>query len=57
MKKREEKVIKTVKIQKGAQFYINIPNKIVERMQLEKGETALIEVIDEDTMKIKIVED
>ena len=38
-------------------LYINIPKKIAEKMDLKKGEIALIEFIDEDTMKIKIVED
>lgn len=37
-------------------FYFNIPVKIAEKMKIEKGETILIEVIDEDTMQIKFIE-
>ena len=38
-------------------LYINIPKKIAEKMDLKKGEIALIEVIDKDTMQIKIIEE
>lgn len=38
-------------------LYLNLPTKIVEKMNIEKGETVLIEVIDEDTMQIKFIED
>lgn len=38
-------------------LYINIPKKISDKMELKKGETALIEYIDKDTLKITIVEE
>ena len=47
----------TATIQKSKSYYFNIPKKIAEKMDLKKGKIALIEFIDEDTMKIKIVED
>lgn len=37
-------------------LYLNLPVKIVEKMNIEKGEIALIEIIDEDTMLIKFIE-
>ena len=43
---------KTVTVQGSKRnLYLNIPTKIVEKMNIEKGETVLIEVIDEDTMQ------
>lgn len=48
---------KTTTIQKSSQFYINIPKKIAEKMNIEKGKIALIEIIDENIMKIQIVEE
>lgn len=38
-------------------LYLNLPARIVEMMNIKKGETALIEVIDKDTMQIKLIED
>lgn len=38
-------------------LYINIPKKIAEKMDLKKGEIALIEFVDKDTMQIKIIEE
>lgn len=37
-------------------LYLNLPVKIVEKINIKKGETVLIEVIDEDTMQIKFIE-
>lgn len=48
---------KTTTIQKSSQFYINIPKRIAEKMDIEKGQTALIEIIDKNTIKIQIVEE
>ena len=49
---------KTVTVQGSKKnLYLNIPTKIVKKMNIEKGETVLIEVIDEDTMQIKFIED
>lgn len=50
---------KTVIVQKGGHnnLYLNIPAKIVKKMNIEKGETVLIEVIDKDTMQIKLIEE
>lgn len=49
---------KTVTVQGTKRnLYFNIPKKIVEKMDIEKSETVLIEVIDEDTMQIKFIED
>ena len=47
----------TTTIQKSKSLYLNIPKKIAEKMNIQKGETVLFEVIDEDTLQIKIVED
>lgn len=47
----------TATIQKSKSYYFNIPKKIAEKMNIQKGETVLFEVIDEDTLQIKIVED
>ena len=48
---------KTVTVQETKRnTYINIPKKIVEEMEIEKGETALIEMIDKDTLLIKLVD-
>ena len=38
-------------------LYLNLSAKIGEKMNIKKGETVLIEVIDEDTMQIKFIED
>ena len=38
-------------------LYLNIPKKVIEQINIEKGETAIIEVIDKDTMLIKIIEE
>ena len=49
---------KTVTIQGTKRnLYLNLPVKIVEKMNIEKGETVLIEVINEDTMQIKFIEE
>ena len=37
-------------------LYLNLPSKIVEKMNIKKGETILIEVIDKNTMQIKFIE-
>lgn len=52
-----KKIIATSKIQKSASFYINIPKKIAEAINLEVKETALFEVLDQNTIKITIIED
>ena len=38
-------------------LYLNIPKKVIEQMDIEKGETAIIDVIDKDTMLVKIIEE
>lgn len=38
-------------------LYINIPKSVVKQMDIEKGETAIIDVIDKDTMLVKIIEE
>lgn len=38
-------------------LYLNIPQRIIQQMEIQKGETAIIEVIDKDTMQIKIIEE
>ena len=38
-------------------LYLNIPKKVIKQMDIEKGETAIIEVIDKDTMQIKFIEE
>lgn len=48
---------KTVNVCKGNMFYINIPNDIAKKINLQQGEIALIKVIDNDTLEIKIIED
>ena len=48
----------TVKIQASKKgLYLNIPQRLIDAMAIEKGEIALIEVIDNDTMTIKIIEE
>ena len=37
-------------------LYIKIPKRIIKEMNIEKGETAMISVIDKDTMEIKIID-
>ena len=34
-------------------LYLYIPARIVRKMNIEKGETIMIEVIDDNTMQIK----
>ena len=49
---------KTVIIQASKNgLYINIPKSVVKQMDIEKGETAIIDVIDKDTMLVKIIEE
>ena len=49
---------KTVIIQTSKKgLYLNIPKKVIEQMDIEKGETAIVEVIDKDTMQIKFIEE
>lgn len=49
---------KTVIVQASKKgLYLNIPQKIIQAMDIEKGEIALIEVMDKDTMQIKIIEE
>lgn len=38
-------------------LYINIPKSVVKQMDIEKGETAIIDVIDKNTMLVKIIEE
>lgn len=47
---------KIVKVQKGKLLYMNFPTDIVKKMEIEKGENVLIEVIDKDTMQIKFID-
>lgn len=49
---------KTVIIQASKKgLYLNIPKKVIEQMEIEKGKTAIVEVIDKDTMQIKFIEE
>lgn len=49
---------KTIIVQASKKgLYLNIPKKIIEQMDIEKGETALLEVVDKDTMIIKFIEE
>jgi len=48
---------KTVKIGKSKLFFMNIPTEIAKRLNLQKGETALVKVVDDDTFEVKIIED
>lgn len=51
-------MIKTCKIQGTSRnLYINIPKRIQKKMEIEKGEIAIIKVLDKDTMQIKFIED
>ena len=36
-------------------LYLNLPTKIVEKMQIKKGNTLLFELIDEKTIQIKLI--
>lgn len=49
---------KTVIVQASKKgLYLNIPKRIIEEMKIEKGETAIFEVLDQDTMLIKFIEE
>ena len=49
---------KTIIVQASKKgLYLNIPKKVIEQMNIEKGETAIISVIDKDTMIIKFIEE
>lgn len=43
----------TATIQQSRCLYLNIPKKIAEKMNIQKGETVLFEVIDEKTLQVK----
>lgn len=52
-----KKIIATATVQQSRGLYLNLPKKIVNAMDIEKGETAVFEMIDKDTLQIKFIED
>lgn len=49
---------KTIIIQASKKgLYLNISKKVIEQMDIKKGETAIVEVIDKDIMQIKFIEE
>lgn len=51
-------MVKTLKIQGTTKnLYLNIPREIQKEMEIEKGETVILKVIDKYTMEIKFIEE